>query len=165
MGHFKQIGGNFSLTDQAGKVNSLADLKGKVVVLFFGYTMCPDVCPTTLTEMTLVRRKLGRDAKDVRFLMVTLDPERDSNEQLKNYLAFFHSDFIGWQGKAEEVKKAADLFKVSYRKTKLDSATHYAIDHTARSYLIDKSGELRGLIPFQTSAKETVQAIRKLVFE
>ncbi|QOY95344.1 SCO family protein [Massilia sp. UMI-21] len=134
----------FSLTDHTGKPRTLQDFKGKVVVLFFGYTQCPDVCPTTMAEMAAVMKELGPSAKDVQVLFVTLDPERDTRELLASYVPAFHPSFIGLYGDKEATARTAKEFKVFYAKTPSgDDPNNYMVDHTAGSYVFDREGKLR----------------------
>lgn len=134
---------DFSLTDQNGKQRTLADFKGKVVVMFFGYTQCPDVCPTTMTEMASVMQKLGPDADNVQVLFVTIDPERDTQALLASYVPSFDKRFLGLYGDAAATAKVAKDFKVFYQKVPGRSADSYTMDHTAGSYVFDKQGQLR----------------------
>ena len=133
----------FSLTDHTGKHRTLQDFKGKLVVLFFGYTQCPDVCPTTMAEMAAVMKELGPSAKDVQVLFVTLDPERDTQELLASYVPAFHPSFIGLYGDKEATARTAKEFKVFYSKVPGTEPGSYTVDHTAGSYVFDRDGKLR----------------------
>jgi len=134
----------FSLTDHTGKPRTLQDFKGKLVVLFFGYTQCPDVCPTTMAEMAAVMKDLGPASKDVQVLFVTLDPERDTQELLAAYVPAFHPSFIGLYGDKEATARTAKEFKVFYAKEPSgDDPKNYTVDHTAGSYVFDREGKLR----------------------
>jgi protein SCO1/2 len=132
-----------ALTDHTGVRRTLADYRGKVVVVFFGYAQCPDVCPTTLSDMAQVKRKLGADGQRLQVLFVTVDPERDTPEVLAQYVPAFDPSFVGLHGTAEEIAKAAKEFKVFYQKVPGKTATSYTIDHTAGSYVFDKEGRVR----------------------
>ena len=134
---------DFSLKDANGKIRTLADFKGMAVVVFFGYTRCPDVCPTTMTEMKLVLEKLGHDAQRVQVLFVTVDPERDKPEVLAQYVPAFDPSFIGLYGDLETTAKTAKDFKVFYQKVPGKTPDSYTIDHTAGSYVFDPQGRLR----------------------
>ena len=136
-------GKGFSLNDHTGKPVTLETYKGKVVVLFFGFTHCPDVCPTTMAEMSAVMKELGPDADKVQVLFATLDPERDTKELLSQYVPGFDSRFVGLYGTPEQVAATAREFKVFYQKVPGKTADSYTIDHTAGSYVFDKSGKLR----------------------
>jgi protein SCO1/2 len=137
------FGRELALTDHTGKARTLADFKGKVVVVFFGFTQCPDVCPTTLAEMKAVKEKLGKDGERVQVLFVTVDPERDSPELLAKYVPAFDPSFIGLYGDAEATARTAKEFKVFYKKVPGSSPTSYSVDHTAALYIYDPSGRLR----------------------
>lgn len=134
---------DFALTDQNGKARSLADFKGKAVVIFFGYTQCPDVCPTTMTEMAQVMKQLGDLANQVQVLFVTVDPERDTQALLAAYVPNFDVRFLGLYGDQAATEKVAKEFKVFYQKVPGKTATSYSVDHTAGSYVYDKEGRIR----------------------
>jgi protein SCO1/2 len=136
-------GRELALTDHTGKPRTLADFKGKVVVVFFGFTQCPDVCPTTLAEMKAVKEKLGQDGERLQVLFVTVDPERDTAELLAKYVPAFDPTFLGLYGDAEATARTAKEFKVYYKKVPGSSPTNYSVDHTAASYVYDPSGRLR----------------------
>jgi protein SCO1/2 len=133
----------FALTDHTGKPRTLADFRGKVVVLFFGYTQCPDVCPTTMIEMANVLKELGPQADQVQVLFVTLDPERDTQELLASYVPAFDKRFIGLRGDAAATAKVAKEFKVFYAKQPGGEPGSYSMDHTAGSYVFDRDGHIR----------------------
>jgi protein SCO1/2 len=133
----------FALTDHHGKPRTLADFNGKAVVVFFGYTRCPDVCPTTMVEMKEVMRKLGSEADRVQVLFVTLDPERDTQQVLAQYVPAFDPRFLGLYGDSATTAKTAKDFKVFYEKRPGSSPGSYTIDHTAASYVFDPKGRLR----------------------
>ncbi len=132
-----------SLNDADGKARTLADFKGKVVVVFFGYTQCPDVCPTTLAELAEVKRRLGADGERVQGIFVTVDPDRDTPELLRAYVKTFDPGFIALRGTPEETAATARLFKVFYAKIPGRTETSYTIDHTAGAYVFDTQGRVR----------------------
>lgn len=134
---------DFRLTDHNGKLRTLADFRGKAVVMFFGYTQCPDVCPTTMMEMTAVLQQLGADAQRVQMLFVTVDPERDTRELLSNYVPAFDPSFIGLYGDLETTARTAKEFRVFYQKQPGSTPTSYTVDHTAGSYVFDPQGKVR----------------------
>jgi protein SCO1/2 len=136
-------GKSLSLPDQNGKLRTLADFKGKVTVVFFGYTQCPDVCPTTMAELAQVKKALGADGEKVQGVFVTVDPERDTPEILKGYLAAFDPSFIALRGTPEQTLAAAKDFKVYFSKVPGKTEGSYTMDHTAGSYIFDASGRLR----------------------
>jgi protein SCO1/2 len=134
---------DFRLTDHTGKVRTLADFRGKAVVVFFGYTRCPDVCPTTMVELKQVVEKLGADGQKVQVLFVTLDPARDTPKLLAEYVPSFDPGFLGLYGDADTTAKTAKDFKVFYQKVPGKTADSYTLDHTAGSYVFDPQGRLR----------------------
>ncbi|MBS0307594.1 MAG: SCO family protein [Proteobacteria bacterium] len=134
---------DFALTDHNGKPRTLADFKGKVVVVFFGYTQCPDVCPTTMAELAGVMQKLGPQADKVQVLFITLDPERDTQALLAQYVPAFDVRFLGLRGDKAATDKVAKEFKVFYQKVPGKEAGSYTIDHTAGSYVFDSQGRIR----------------------
>jgi len=136
-------GKNFALPDQNGQMRHLADFAGKVVVVFFGYTQCPDVCPTTLAELAEVKKLLGKDGDRLQALFVTVDPERDTPELLKAYMANFDPSFLALRPVPQELEGVAKDFKIYYKKVPGASATSYTMDHSAGSYIFDPQGQLR----------------------
>ncbi|MFZ6656413.1 SCO family protein [Undibacterium sp. TJN19] len=134
---------DFALTDHNGKPRTLADFRGKLVVIFFGYTQCPDVCPTTMVEMANVMKALGPDADKVQVLFVTVDPERDTQALLASYVPNFDPRFLGLYGDANATAKVGKEFKVFYQKVPGKTPTSYTVDHTAGSYVFDTKGRIR----------------------
>ncbi len=137
-----------NLTDHTGRARTLADFKGKVVVVFFGYTQCPDVCPTTLSEMAAVMKKLGPRAERLQVLFVTLDPERDTQKLLAQYVPSFHPGFLGLYGDLKQTEDAAREFHIFFKKVPGKQDGQYSIDHTAGSYLFDQEGRVRLFVRF-----------------
>jgi protein SCO1/2 len=133
----------FDLPDFDGKERTLADFAGKVVVVFFGYTQCPDACPTTMAELAQVKKLLGPESARVQVLFITVDPERDTAALLKNYVANFGSDFVALRGDPAQVKAVAREFKVFYEKVPGTAPDNYTIDHTAGTYVFDQQGRIR----------------------
>ncbi|MBS0337093.1 MAG: SCO family protein [Proteobacteria bacterium] len=133
----------FALTDHTGKPRTLEDFRGKVVVVFFGYTHCPDVCPTTLAELKQVMQAIGPDADKVQVVFITLDPERDTQQVLAQYVPAFDPRFLGMYADAATTMKTAKDFKVFYEKRAGTSPGSYTIDHTAASFAFDPQGRLR----------------------
>jgi protein SCO1/2 len=154
-----------SLTDADGRPRTLADYQGKVVVVFFGYTQCPDVCPTTMQELAEVKRSLGPDGARVQGLFVTVDPERDTAALLKEYTANFGPDIAGLRGSADEIKAAAKEFKVFYSKVPGKTDTSYTVDHTAGSYVFDAKGKVRLFTRYGSGAKALADDLRLLLAE
>jgi protein SCO1 len=134
---------DFQLTDHNGQVRSLQDFKGKVVVIFFGYTQCPDVCPTTMAELAEAKKLLGADGAKVQGLFVTVDPERDTPEVLKAYMANFDPSFLALRGTPEQLAAAGKEFKLYYKKVDGKTPTSYTMDHSAASYVFDTQGRVR----------------------
>jgi protein SCO1/2 len=134
---------DFALTDHTGKPRTLADFKGKAVVVFFGYTQCPDVCPTTMFELAGVMKDLGPLADKVQVLFITIDPERDTPALLAQYVPAFDSRFLGLYGDAAATDKVAKEFKVFYQKVPGKTPGSYTMDHTAGSYVFDPQGNIR----------------------
>ncbi len=138
--HYAQ---DFELPDTEGRVRRLADFKGRAVVLFFGYTQCPDVCPTTLQELTQARQMLGAKGEAVQGIFVTIDPERDTPEVLREYMKSFDASYVALVPSAEQLAVAAKHFKVYYKRVEGKTATSYTMDHTAASFVYDAQGRVR----------------------
>ena len=152
-----------NLTDQDGRARSLADFKGKVVVLFFGYTQCPDVCPTTMMEVATVKKSLGADGDKVQGVFVTVDPERDTGALLKAYLASFDPSFVGLHGSVEQTQAAAKEFKVFFAKVPGKSPGSYTMDHSAASFVFDPAGRVRLFVPYGSDPKVLATDLKQLV--
>jgi protein SCO1/2 len=157
------FGRELALTDHTGKPRALADFNGKVVAVFFGFTRCPDVCPTTLAEMKQVKTLLGADGARLQVLFVTLDPERDTRELLANYVTAFDPAFLGLRGDAEATAKVAQEFKVFYQKVPGSKPDNYSIDHTAATYLFDPAGRLRLFVKRNQKPDAVAHDIRLLL--
>ncbi len=153
------------LSDPDGHLRSLADYKGKVVVVFFGYTQCPDVCPTTMAELAEVKRSLGPDGARVQGIFVTVDPARDTAELLKAYAANFGPDIIGLRGTPEQTTAAAKEFKVFYNKVPGKTDTSYTVDHTAGSYIFDAKGKVRLFTRYGSGAQALADDLKILLAE
>jgi protein SCO1/2 len=153
------------LTDGDGQRRSLAEFKGKVVVVFFGYTQCPDVCPTTMAELAEVKRGLGADGARVQGIFVSVDPERDGAALLKAYVANFGPDIIGLRGSLDETKAAAKEFKVFYAKVPGKTETSYTVDHTAGSYVFDTQGRVRLFTRYGSGAQALADDLKILLAE
>ena len=154
---------DFALTDHTGKPRTLADFKGKVVVMFFGYTQCPDVCPTTMVEMANVMQVLGTDAGRVQVLFVTVDPDRDTQEVLSQYVPAFDKRFLGLRGDAQVTEKVAKEFKVFYQKVPGKEPGSYTMDHTAGSYVFDPQGHIRLFVKHGQGADALAHDIKLLL--
>lgn len=156
------FGRELNLTDQNGVPRTLDDFRGKVVVIFFGYTHCPDVCPTTLAELAGVMKRLGDDARRVQVLFVTIDPARDTREVLARYVPSFNPTFLGLYGDAAATARAAKSFKVYYHKQPLANGD-YSMDHSAGLYILDPEGRLRLFAQYGTDPAALVHDIRLLL--
>lgn len=154
---------DFALTDQNGQKRTLADFRGKVVLIFFGYTQCPDVCPTTMADMAQVRAKLGGAGDKLQVLFVTVDPERDTQQLLANYVPGFDKTFLGLYGSADETAQVAKEFKVIYQKVPGKTPTSYTIDHTAGSYVFDPQGRVRLFVRHSQSIDAIAEDIKRLL--
>jgi protein SCO1/2 len=157
-----EFGRNFQLTDHNGKPRTLDDFKGKVVAIFFGYTYCPDVCPTTMGEFALVLKELGKDADRVQVLFITVDSERDTPELLSKYVPAFHPSFLGLYGDAEATKRTAKEFKIFFQKQKT-AGGGYTMDHSAGTYIYDTSGRLRLFAAYGQGVQKMLHDIKILL--
>jgi protein SCO1 len=158
------FGKKLDLTDHNGQRRTLDDFKGKVVVLFFAFTHCPDACPTTLAELTTVARELGPDAQRLQVLVVTVDPERDTAEVLRQYVTSFNPTFLGLYGTREETAAAAKEFKIYFQKQP-QSGGSYTVDHSAGTFVLDKRGRLRLFGQYGAGAKALLHDVRLLLNE
>ena len=154
---------DFALTDHNGKPRTLADFKGKVVVMFFGFTQCPDVCPTTMAEMAAVMKALGPQADKVQVLFVTVDPERDTQQLRAQYVPAFDPRFLGLYGDAAATAKVAKEFKVFYAKQPGKTPGSYTVDHTAASYVFDQNGKIRLFVRHGKGPEPIVHDIKQLL--
>jgi len=158
------LAADFTLTDQFGKTRSLSEFRGRVVSLFFGFTHCPDICPTHLARQAEVMRQLGPRAEHVAVLFVTLDPERDTPAALKAYMDAFDPRFIALSGSPEETAKIAKQYKIFWQKTPLPgSALVYTIDHATNSFLMDTQGHVRLIVPHEMPAADVTHDITLLL--
>jgi len=153
----------FTLMDQNGQNRSLSDFKGKVVVLFFGYTQCPDVCPTSMAELAEVKRLLGADADKLQGAFVTVDPARDTPEMLKAYMANFDPTFVAFIPTPEQLAVVAKDYKIYYKKVDGKTPTSYTMDHSAGSYVYDTQGNLRLYSRYGVGEKVLAQDIQTLL--
>jgi protein SCO1/2 len=138
-----EFGRDFALTDHTGKPRALADFRGRVVVMFFGFTNCPDVCPTTLAQLAAAVKKLGTDGDKVQVLLVTVDPERDTPQVLSQYVTAFNPRFLALRGSDEETARVAQEFKIIYQKVAGARPGSYTMDHSAGTFIFDTQGRLR----------------------
>lgn len=153
----------FALKDADGKDRTLADFKGKVVVLFFGYAQCPDVCPTTMTEMAQVKQQLGKDGDKLQVLFVTVDPERDTPEVMKAYMGAFDPAFVALIPTQEQLAALAKDYKAYYKKVDGKTPTSYSMDHSAASYIYDMQGRLRLYARYGAGVAPMVADVQALI--
>jgi protein SCO1/2 len=156
-------GKDFRLNDHLGKPRTLGDFKGKVVVLFFGYTHCPEACPSTLLDLAQAMKRLGPDAVKVQVLFATLDPERDTPALLAQYVPAFHPSFIGLYGTPQQTAETAKEYRIFYNRVAGGAPGNYTIDHSLGSFIYDRSGKLRLLASYKSGADVLVHDIRKLL--
>ncbi len=156
------LGGDFQLTDQNGKAFALHQLRGKVVLLFFGYTHCPDLCPTELGHIATVLRRLDKDGDPVRGVFITLDPARDDVATIKDYVRYFDERLIGLTGTAEAIARVAARYQIRYQR---HPQTHgdYSIDHSANLYIIDRSGTVAAMIPYGLPIEHTLSVVQRIM--
>lgn len=154
---------DFSLLTAGDTSFRLSDQKGKIVLIFFGYTTCPDICPATLGEFKQVSDRLGRDAEEVRFVFITVDPERDTPERISQYVHNFDPAFIGVTGTESDLEPVWKNYGVYRAISKQDSAVGYLVDHSTRAYLVDPDGNLRLTYSFGTPVDDILQDVRYLI--
>jgi protein SCO1/2 len=154
---------DFQLSDATGQARSLKDFKGKAVVVFFGFTQCPDVCPTTLTELAQVKKLLGKDGERVQGVFITVDPERDTPDVLKAYMANFDPSFVALRPTQEQLAAVAKDFKVYYKKVEGKTPTSYTMDHSAASYVYDPQGRLRLYTRYGSGAQALADDLKLLL--
>ena len=154
------VGGPFTLTDQAGRQRSDTEFRGKLMIVYFGYTYCPDVCPADLMAITQALDGLGPAAEGVQPIFITIDPERDT-KVLADYVSAFHHSLIGLTGSPEQIRKVANSYKAFYAKVPDERSGNYSIDHTGVIYLMGRDGEYLGFMPPQTSPDRLTEILRK----
>ena len=157
------FGRELQLTDFTGQPRTLADFRGKVVVVFFGYTHCPDVCPTTMSELASAMKKLGPDASQVQVLFVTVDPKRDKPELLREYLPAFDKSFLGLYGDADATKKVEKDFKIYAAERPGKTPDTYTVDHAAQTFVFDRQGKLRLVMGYGMAPEAIASDVRILL--
>jgi cytochrome oxidase Cu insertion factor (SCO1/SenC/PrrC family) len=157
------VGGPFTLEDQHGRSRSLADFRGSLVVLYFGYAFCPDICPTDLAAMAELVRTLGSSGDAVQPVFVTLDPERDTAEVLRSYAAAFHPRLVALRGSEQDVRRVATDYKVFFEKVKPRGSSHYVIDHMAFIFVLDRDGRYVAYFPPGTSAQRMKPVVLEML--
>jgi len=160
-----EFGKDFHLTDQNWRPRQLSDYRGQVVAVFFGYTHCPDVCPTALSELAAITQRLSEDGKQLQVLFITLDPQRDTPEVLRSYVPAFSPNFLGLYADADVMKQLTSDFKVFYEKIPGKTSTNYTIDHSVYIYAFDTQGGLRLLMPPTEPLEQKLEDIRALMAE
>jgi protein SCO1/2 len=154
---------SFQLTDHNGQVRTLADFKGKAVVIFFGYTQCPDVCPTSMTELAETKQLLGKDGDRLQGLFVTVDPKRDTPEVMKAYMAAFDPSFLALYAQDTPLEQVAKSFRIYYKEVPGPTPTSYTMDHSAGSYVYDPQGRIRLYHRYGSGAAGLAADIRQLL--
>jgi protein SCO1/2 len=154
------IGGPFALTDQHGTRRTNADFRDKLMLVYFGFTFCPDICPTDLLQMALAINQLGQAGEMVQPVFITVDPDRDTPEHLNGYLSLFHSRFVGLTGDANGIRAAANAYRAYYKKVEWEDRSGYTVDHSAFIYLMGRDGKYLGFFPPGTSAERLAENIR-----
>lgn len=157
------FGRQLTLPDHAGQQRSLSDFSGKAIIVFFGYASCPDVCPTMLAKLAEVMKTLGDDASRVQVLFVTVDPERDSAERLKEFVPWFYPTFLGLRGDAVQTRAATEEFRVFAAKKQVSGEMGYVIDHSTGAYVFDPAGRLRLYVKDASSVADIAADIRLLL--
>lgn len=158
-----EFGRELALNGHDGKPRTLADFRGKAVLVFFGYTHCPDVCPTTLADAAQALKALGKDGDRVQVLFVTVDPERDTPEVLSKYVPAFDARFLGLHGDAAAIQKAAKEFKIYYEKRPGKAPGEYTMDHSGQSYVFDTEGRIRLLLRHDRLSQDLAEDLRTLL--
>lgn len=153
----------FKLTDHHGETRQLSDYKGKVIALFFGFTHCPDICPTTMADMAAAMKLMGKNSDEVQVLFITVDPERDTQEVLAQFVPSFDSRFVGLTGTTEEIDQTAKAFKIFYAKQQEAGQSGYSFDHSAGVYVYDKQGKIRVYLKYGQKPQEIAYDLSRLL--
>lgn len=154
---------DFALTDHTGKARTLADYRGKVVAIFFGFTQCPDICPTTMSEMKAVKQALGDDGEKFQVLFITIDPARDTPQLLSQYAPAFDPSFVGLYGDAAATERTAKEFKVYYQKVAGSAPDRYTMDHSVATYIYDSEGRVRLYVRQNAGQEAVVHDVKQLL--
>ncbi len=158
-----KVGGSFTLTDHTGKLVTAADYSDKPMAIYFGYTFCPDVCPTTFADMIGWREELGADADKINYLFITVDPERDTQEAMAEYVSVFFPTLVGLRGTQEQLDEAIKAYRVYAKKSESEDYDNYVMDHTASVYLMKPGNEFMGTISYGEAHDSAVGKMRKLL--
>lgn len=156
---------DFELLDTEGRTRRLADFRGKVLAVFFGFTQCPEICPTTMGEMKAVKEELGAQGADLLPIFISVDPERDTPELLRHYAAAFGPDFVALRGSLAQTEAAAREFKVYFKKVPSDSGQGYTVDHSAAVFLFDRQGRVRVYVRYGSGAQAMLLDVKQLLAE
>ncbi len=154
---------DFKLTDHHGETRQLSDYQGKVVALFFGFTHCPDICPTTMADLAAAMKLMGKNSDHVQVLFVTVDPERDTQAVLSEFVPSFDSRFVGLTGTTEEIERTAQTFKIFYAKQQEPGQSGYSFDHSAGVYVYDKKGKIRIYLKYGQKPQEIAHDLSRLL--
>jgi protein SCO1/2 len=157
-----EIGGDFTLIDHHGETFQLSQLRGKLVLLFFGYTFCPDICPSELSNLAAVLDGLGDQTEAVQGLFVSLDPQRDSPQVLRDYTGYFNPNLVGLTGEGESVDRVARQYRVKYQRHERPDG-RYSLDHSANLYIIDRQGRLAAVVPYGLPPEHVLQLVRDML--
>jgi protein SCO1/2 len=153
----------FTLSDHNAQIRTLGDFKGKVVVIFFGYASCPDICPSTLSRLAAVMKALGPESERVQVLFVTVDPDRDTADRLRDFVPWFHPSFLGLRGNAQETKAVSEEFRIFSARREVGSQLGYVLDHSSGAYVYDPAGRIRLYVKDTANVEEIVADIRLLL--
>lgn len=156
-------GQDWKLLDHTGKLRTIADFKGKALVVFFGFTQCPDVCPTSMTALAEVKRLMGDEGQNLQVLLITVDPERDTQHVLQQYMSNFDPTFLALRPEPSELKSVADSFKIYYRKVESTTRSSYTMDHSAGKYVFDTEGRARLFSSYEMEPNVLAEDIRTLL--
>lgn len=157
------VGGDFTLRGAGGRDVSLAEFRGNVVMLYFGYTYCPDLCPQYLQSMKMLRAALGDSAQRFRVILISLDPARDTPERLDEYVRFFDESFVGLTGSRAQIDRVVEAFGAAYSLRSADASGNYLVDHTSLGYLIDGTGQVRHVFAHTTDLDQQLELVRELI--
>lgn len=157
-----EVGGDFTLTDHNGQPFALKQLRGKVVLLFFGYTTCPDVCPRELTDLAMIFNRLKEKTDKVQGLFITVDPERDTQQILKEYVTYFSTNIIGLSGSTVEIDRVTSLYHAGYQLNR-QQGKNYTVDHSANLYVIRPDGKLHAVVPYGFPINHVQQMVNSLI--
>jgi cytochrome oxidase Cu insertion factor (SCO1/SenC/PrrC family) len=157
------VGGPFTLVDHTGRIRTNAEFRGKILLVYFGFTSCPDICPTDLQQIALALDALGPASGSVQPLFITVDPERDTPEHLAEYVPLFHPRLMGFTGTPAQIRAAADAYRAYYKKVTRGDGSDYAVDHSAFLYVMDREGRFVGFLPPGSASERIIEAVTPLL--